>query len=169
MDSFDRATLALGFGVASLGVSIWSLLNSSGPPTPREVITKGGSAFYSASQVYNNIVFSSGQVAVTGRDESGKPILASGGIVPQSKQSIENLKAVLESSGSDLSNVLKTTVYLADMSYYADFNSVYLKYWPDAATRPARVCFAVDALPFGALVEIECTAMCSDPQRISKL
>ena len=64
----------------------------------------------------------------------------------------------VEAAGSSCDRVLKMTCYLSDMSDYAAFNDVYLKYFPDDATRPARVCIAVKALPFGALVEVEGTA-----------
>ena len=70
------------------------------------------------------------------------------------------MQALLKESGSDFTRVLKTTCYLGDISYYGDFNEIYGEFFPDNATKPARVCFAAGALPLGAKVEVECTAIC---------
>ena len=77
----------------------------------------------------------------------------------QSKQAFANLKAVLEESGSDLTKCLKVQAFLNDIADYPEFNKVWLEFFPDEATRPARVCFGPGGLPFGALVEIDATAM----------
>eukprot|EP01047_Picozoa_sp_COSAG01_P004392 COSAG01_NODE_145_length_24103_cov_41.178012_8_plen_81_part_00 len=68
----------------------------------------------------------------------------------QARSRVFNLRVVVQ--------VMKCTCYLGDISMYSDFNEVYLQYFADPATRPARVCFAVQDLPFGALVECELTA-----------
>ena len=80
-----------------------------------------------------------------------------GGIVEQTTQVFENIKNVLAEAGLTTANVVKTTVFLADMSLFADMNAVYAKYFDGAF--PARSAVAVKALPKGALVEIECIAV----------
>ena len=125
----------------------------------RKVIKTGASAFYNGAHVVNGVVYVSGQVAVAGKDAMGRPLLKTGGVTAESEQAMANFKKVLEAAGSSCEKVLKMTCYLADMSDYSAFNDVYLKYFNDDATRPARVCIAVKALPFGALVEVEGTAM----------
>lgn len=98
------------------------------------------------------IVFVSGQL----------PINPSTGVMPenvesQTRQSLENVKHILQEAGLEMSNVVKTTVFLADMSYFADMNKVYSSYFESAY--PARSAVAVKALPKDALVEIECIAV----------
>lgn len=74
----------------------------------------------------------------------------------QTRQSILNVKAILEEAGLALSNVVKTTVYLADMGDFAAMNEVYSQFF--AQPFPARSAIAVKALPKGALVEVEVVA-----------
>ena len=76
------------------------------------------------------------------------------GVGAQARQVLENLKAIVESAGSDLSKVVKCTVLLADMAFFAEVNAIYAEYFPE--NPPARATFAVLGLPAGALVEIEC-------------
>jgi 2-iminobutanoate/2-iminopropanoate deaminase len=82
--------------------------------------------------------------------------LVDGGVGVQVGQAIANLQALLASEGSDLSAVVKTTVFLADIGDYAAMNAAYVAAFGDH--RPARSAFAVAALPLGALVEIEAWA-----------
>eukprot|EP01036_Dinobryon_divergens_P031813 gene31813-41288_t len=95
-------------------------------------------------------------------DEGGivctKFSLVTGGVGAQARQALENMKAIVESSGSGLHNVVKCTVLLTDMSYFAEVNAVYAEYFPQ--NPPARTTFAVAGLPAGGLVEIDaiCTA-----------
>ena len=104
-------------------------------------------------------MYASGAIGMTGKDASGKVIFAGDSVKEQTKQVFENLIAMLAESGSSLDKVLKCTCLLEDISMYSDFNEVYLEYFPDAATRPARACFGGNQLPFGAKVEVECTAL----------
>ena len=77
------------------------------------------------------------------------------GIEGQTRQALDNLKAVVEAAGGQMINVLKTTVLLSgDMSTYPVVNGIYAEYFPESP--PARAAFAVAALPAGALIEIEC-------------
>lgn len=79
------------------------------------------------------------------------------GIVAQARQALENLKAVVEASGSAMTRVAKTTVFLADINDFAAVNEIYAAYF--AKPFPARSCFAVAALPKGARIEIEAVAV----------
>ena len=79
-----------------------------------------------------------------------------GGIAAQTRQSLENLKSVLEAAGGSLDTVLKTTCYLAEISDFAAFNEVYKAYFQKDC--PARSCFAVKDLPMGVKVEVEAIA-----------
>ncbi len=79
------------------------------------------------------------------------------GVEAQARQALENLKAVLEAGGMALSDVAKTTVFLADINDFAAINAIYAKYFVGEA--PARSCVQVAALPKGALFEIEAIAV----------
>lgn len=79
------------------------------------------------------------------------------GVETQAAQALDNLKAVLEAAGMGLEDVVKTTVFLADMNDFAAINAVYAKYFPGEA--PARSCVQVAALPKGGLFEIEAVAV----------
>ena len=81
------------------------------------------------------------------------------GIVAQTIKSCENIKAILEVAGYDFNDVIKTTCYLSDMTYFKDFNEIYARYF---INNPARSCFAVRELPKNSLVEIEVIAYKND-------
>lgn len=78
------------------------------------------------------------------------------GIVNQSKQVFENMKAVLNEAGMGFENVVKTTAFLTDLSNFATFNEIYVSYF--VAPYPARSCVEVSKLPKNVLVEVECIA-----------
>lgn len=78
------------------------------------------------------------------------------GIVNQSKQVFENIKAVLNKAGMGFENVVKTTAFLTDLSNFATFNEIYASYF--VAPYPARSCVEVSKLPKNVLVEVECIA-----------
>ena len=78
------------------------------------------------------------------------------GIVNQSKQVFENMKAVLNEAGMDFENVVKTTAFLTDLSNFETFNEIYASYF--VAPYPARSCVEVSKLPKNVLVEVECIA-----------
>lgn len=107
---------------------------------------------YSQAVKSGNLVFCSGQIALT-RDG----VLCSEKIVEQMTQVLENLKAVLESAGSDLNKVLKVTLFLTDLKHFGIVNEIYALYFGDH--KPARSTIQVEALPRNALVEIECIAI----------
>ena len=98
------------------------------------------------------IVFVSGQLPI----DPATGAFPEGGVKEQTCQSLTNVKAILETAGLDLGNVVKTTVFLADMADFFAMNEVYARFF--SAPFPARSAVAVKALPQGALVEIECIA-----------
>ncbi len=97
------------------------------------------------------MLYLSGQI---GTDSSGR--LVRGGIVPETRQTLENIRAVLERNGSSLDRVVKCTVMLADMGEWSTMNSVYVTYF--RAHKPARSALGANGLALGARVEIECWA-----------
>ncbi|HZY63956.1 MAG TPA: RidA family protein [Edaphobacter sp.] len=107
---------------------------------------------YSQAVRVGDMLFASGQV---GLDPASGQVV-SGGIVEQTKRAFENIKAVLAAAGADLSQVVKTTVFLKNMSDFAAMNEVYATYLaPSGVVPPARSTVAVAGLPKDALVEIE--------------
>lgn len=106
---------------------------------------------YSQAVCTKTTVFVSGQLPIDAA--AGK---APEGIKAQTKQSIMNIMAILKEDGLDLSDVVKTTVLLADINDFKEMNSVYGEYFTEPY--PARSAFQVAALPTGALVEIEAVA-----------
>ncbi len=105
---------------------------------------------YSQGMETSVLVITSGQIPV---DPTTGTIPE--GIEKQAEQSCENVKAVLEASGSSLDKVIKTTCFLADMADFGKFNEVYAKYF---TSNPARSCVAVREIPKGVLCEIEAIA-----------
>ena len=98
------------------------------------------------------LVFVSGQLPI----DPATGAFPEGGIEAQTRQSLTNIKAILEQAGTSMAKVLKTTVLLADMGDFAAMNGVYAEFFTEPY--PARCAFAVKTLPKGALVEIECIA-----------
>ena len=108
---------------------------------------------YSQAIEVNGMVFLSGQIPVN--PATGE--FVEGGITEQTARVFENIRNVLAEAGLTMDHVVKTTVFLADMSLFAEMNGVYAQYFQ--GTFPARSAVAVKALPKGALVEIECIAV----------
>ena len=98
------------------------------------------------------LVFLSGQLPI----DPATGAFPEGGVKEQTRQSILNVQAILQEAGLDLSHVVKTTVFLADMADFAAMNEVYAQFFTPPF--PARSAVAVKTLPKGALVEIECIA-----------
>lgn len=108
---------------------------------------------YSQALSFSNLVFTSGQLPLDPKTMA----FPEGGIKVQAKQSLENLKAVLEASGASMETVLKTTCFLADMEDFAAFNEIYTEFF-GTELAPARSCVQAARLPKDALVEIEAIA-----------
>ena len=107
---------------------------------------------YSQAIQVGNLVYTSGQIPI--EPATGK--FVEGGIKAQTRQSLLNVKAILEEAGLTMGDVVKTTVFMADMNDFADMNAVYAEFF--AEPYPARSAVAVKTLPKGALVEIEVVA-----------
>lgn len=101
-------------------------------------------------------MFISGQIPID--PQTGE--FVAGGITEQTEQVLKNLTAVLEAAGSSFGQVVKTTVFLADMKEFAAMNEVYAKFFPDPP--PARATVAAAGLPRNARVEIELVALVSE-------
>ena len=123
----------------------------------REVVTcsNAPSAIvpYSVAIATESMVFVSGQLGID--PKSGA--IVEGGIQAQTRTALTNLKSVLESAGSSLESVVKTTVFLTDMAQFAEMNAVYAEFF--TSDFPARSAIQVAALPNGGIVEVEAIAV----------
>lgn len=108
---------------------------------------------YSQAVKTGNMVFCSGQIPI----DPATGDFVSPDVAEQTEQVLKNLSAVLEAAGSSLNNVVKTTVFLADMNDFTAMNEVYAKYFSD--NKPARATVQAARLPRDARVEIECIAL----------
>jgi 2-iminobutanoate/2-iminopropanoate deaminase len=108
---------------------------------------------YSIGVRVGNLVFTAGQLGIDPKTSA----LVPGGVEAQARQALTNLGAVLEAAGSSLGDVVKTTVFLADIADYPAVNAVYAEYF--VSEFPARSAVQVAALPAGAAVEIEAVAL----------
>ena len=107
---------------------------------------------YSQAIQVGNLVYTSGQIPI----DPATGAFVEGGIKEQTRQSLLNVQAILAEVGLTMSNVIKTTVFMADMNDFADMNAVYVEFFTEPY--PARSAVAVKTLPKGALVEIEVVA-----------
>ena len=123
----------------------------------REVIQPPGTPrmpVFSSSVRTGDLLFLSGSLgAVPG---ANPPRLVEGGVEAETRQTFENIKEVLDAAGLTLRDVVKCTVFLADIADYAAVNSVYVEYWD--GDPPARSALGTSGLALGAKVEIECIA-----------
>lgn len=111
---------------------------------------------YSQAVKVNSFVFTAGQAGVD--PATGK--IVEGGIEAQTRQTLNNVRAILEAAGTSMANVVKTTVFLHSIHDFAAMNGVYKTFFP--ADPPARSTVAAKDLPLGALVEIEVVAAAGD-------
>ena len=107
---------------------------------------------YSQAIQAGNTIYVSGQIPI----DPATGAFAGEDIATQARQSLTNVKAILEAAGYTCADVVKTTVLLANMEDFATVNGIYAEFF--TAPCPARACFAVKELPKGALVEIEAIA-----------
>ena len=106
---------------------------------------------YSQAIISGNLVFTSGQIPVN--PENGEIPC---GVEAQAHQVFKNIKNLLEAAGSDISRVIKTSVFIQDMNDFAKINEIYASYFTEPF--PARSCFEVAKLPKGVLLEVEAVA-----------
>jgi 2-iminobutanoate/2-iminopropanoate deaminase len=128
--------------------------------TRRSVSTSGAPNAigpYSQGITAGGLVFCSGQVGL----EPGTGELVPGGVEAEAERALKNLTAVLDAAGCTFGDVVKTTIFLADIGDFTAVNAVYARFMPDPP--PARSTFAVAALPKGARVEIEAIAIAPKP------
>lgn len=107
---------------------------------------------YSQAVRYGNLLYTAGQIPLD--PQSGQ--ITGSNVSEQTRQVLLNLSAVLKAGSSSIEHVIKTTVYLTDMSNFGEMNAVYEQFF--GSSRPARSTVAVAGLPRNALVEIECVA-----------
>ncbi|XQW84873.1 RidA family protein [Thalassotalea piscium] len=108
---------------------------------------------FSQAVKVNGILYLSGELGV----KPGTLTLVEGGVTPQTKQALDNIKGTLEHFGSSMDKVIKCTLFLADIKEWPDVNKVYIEYFKEAL--PARSAVAGSGLGLGARVEIECMAL----------
>lgn len=108
-----------------------------------------------AIAVSGRMLFVAGQIAL---NPSTGEIVGNGDVKQQTQQVMANLQAILTAGGASFADVVKTSVFLADMNDFAAVNAVYAQYF-DEATAPARACVEVSRLPKDVLLEIECIAV----------
>ncbi len=122
----------------------------------RQAVSTGGAPAaigpYSQGIAVDGFVFCSGQLGL----DPATGELVPGGVEAQAERALRNLAAVLDAAGATMGDLVKTTIYLADIGDFATVNAVYAKHMPNPP--PARSTFAVGALPKGGLVEIEAIA-----------
>ncbi len=107
---------------------------------------------YSQAIRVGNLIYTSGQIPL----DPTTSAFVEGGIKEQTRQALNNIKAILEEAGTSMDNVVKTTVFMANMDDFADMNAVYAEFFTEPY--PARSAVAVKTLPKGALIEIEVIA-----------
>lgn len=108
---------------------------------------------YSQAVKTGNMVFCSGQIPI----DVATGEFVSDDVAEQTRQVLKNLSAVLEAAGTSLNNVVKTTVFLADMTDFAAMNEIYAEFFSE--NKPARATVQAARLPKDARVEIECIAL----------
>jgi len=137
------ALLALLTGAAPLG--------AQQPPLPRPEYVAGDPAMpFSQAVRFGNLIYLSGMIGTEGST------LVPGGIQPETRRTMENIRATLEQLGSSMDNVVKCTVFLADIGEWAAMNEVYVTFFP--RHKPARSALGTSGLAMNARVEIECIA-----------
>lgn len=108
---------------------------------------------FSHAATAGDLIFVSGTLGT----ETGGIQLVPGGIGPETKQTLENIRSILEGAGASLADVVKASVYVTDMDDFGAMNQVYAEFFPSEP--PARITLQVAGLALGACVEIECVAL----------
>lgn len=141
------SSLVAGLGAALLAgcVSVTEAPTPAAVPAAKTVLVPGN-ALYSAAVGYGDTVYLAG---VIGRSETGD-------VSEAARQAMDAVKGNIEKAGGTMGDLLKCTIFMTDIAQYGPVNEVYADYFE--ADPPARTAIAVSALPFGALVEVECIA-----------
>ena len=109
---------------------------------------------YNQAVLVENWLYCSGQIAL---DPSTGAMIGNGNIEEETRQVLKNLMAVVEASGGERSNVIRTTIYLTDLNDFSKVNSIYAETFGETVS-PARACVEVSNLPKGGKIEIDCIA-----------
>ncbi|KAI1171840.1 L-psp endoribonuclease family protein [Nemania sp. FL0916] len=117
---------------------------------------------FSQAVKYNGMVYCSGSIGM----DPVKKAIAEGGVQPETRVAINNMSAILEAAGSSLDNIVKVNVFLTTMDDFAPMNQVYDEFFGSIDPKPCRTCVAVHQLPFGAKMEIECTAFVGEASKL---
>jgi reactive intermediate/imine deaminase len=157
-----RHITVLALGVLVIGCTAQA--PSATPPTTPPPMVPSGLEFinvvepwpypFSSAVRAGDFIFLSGQIGSEVVD--GAPKLVAGGIEPETRQTLENIKTILATAGSSLEKVVKCSVMIADMAEWPRMNSIYATYFP--GKKPARSAWGANGLALGARVEIECIA-----------
>lgn len=137
-------------------VALLGVLPGIGRAQEKQIIQVPGASLglpFSTAVRVGNLIYLSGQIGTP----PGSRQLAPGGVGPETRQTLENIKRVLEHAGSSMDRVVKCTVFLQDIADYAAMNEVYATFFPKDP--PARSTVAGSGLALGARVEIECMAV----------
>lgn len=153
---FATTPLMFAAGCAEIAQDV-STPTAAPPPSPEAVYltsetTASMNLPFSDAVRVGHLLFLSGQIG----NIPGTTDLAPGGIQGEARQTMENIRAVLEANGSSMDQVIKATVMLADIAEWPAFNEVYVTYFP--GEKPARSAFAGSGLAFGARCEVEVIA-----------
>ena len=153
---FARFTLGtlLVVALAAAGSAAFPAAQTRNDPEFINLVEPWPYPFSSAVRA-GNLLFLSGQIGSEVVD--GKPRLVAGGLEPETKQTFENIKAILAKAGSSMDRVVKCSVMMADMAEWPRMNAIYETYFP--GKKPARSAWGATGLALNARVEIECTAM----------
>ncbi|HSJ63617.1 MAG TPA: RidA family protein [Gemmatimonadaceae bacterium] len=138
--------------VALLALPPAAAAQQRGQMAAPEYISGGPNAPYSRAVRVGRMIYLAGMI---GADAGGK--LATGGIQAETRQALENIKATLEPLGATMDDVIKCTVFLADIAEWGAMTEAYVAFFPN--NKPARTAVAVAGLPLNARVEIECMAV----------
>lgn len=136
-----------GAALLSGCVSITDSVPAAAPPLPAKEVLVPGNHLYSAAVRHGDTIYLAG---VIGRSETGD-------VKEATREAVDSVKARLEQAGGGMADLLKCTVFMTDIDQYGPMNEVYAEYFAGLEP-PARTAVAVSALPFGAMVEVECIA-----------
>ena len=113
-----------------------------------------GVSHYSAGIIHNGLLYISGQIS----KNPATGTIPDGGIIPETKQALENMELVLKAAGVEKTDVIQCRIYTPDIEYWGDINATYAEFF--GSHKPARCIIPCTPLHFGCLVEIEAIAVC---------